>query len=323
MKKHNFTRIFAVFLLLCTILFTVACDPQSFTDDLNTILNSFGDTSKITAKTQATPIPKATQVENALQIFYIDVGQGDSILILTPEGHSILIDAGDTSTASKQAIKDCLEKNLPKNSDNEQILDYAIFTHPDADHIGGAQVIMEAFPAKKVILPKKEHTTASYRKMIEQINENDSELIYAKAGTSYTLDSIAFKIIAPYSAEYSDMNNYSVVIHLTYGTTSFLFVGDAETASEKEMLEHYREDLKSDILKVGHHGSDTSSSSEFLAAVQPKYGIVSCGKDNKYGHPTPEILKRYEDAGIPLLRTDLLGTIHLQSDGTNITQVAD
>jgi Metallo-beta-lactamase superfamily. len=244
-----------------------------------------------------------------LKVHYIDVGQGDSILIEVGNA-SMLIDAGNNGDGNRivSYIKD---QGINK-------LDYLILTHPHADHIGGATDVIKALDIDKIIMPKVNHTSKTYENLLLTIKDKDLKITVPNTGDDYSLGGSSFKILAPNSSNYERMNDYSIVCKLTFGNTSFLFSGDAETISENEMLSKGF-DLKADVLKIGHHGSNTSTSSQFLKAVSPKYAVISVGKDNSYGHPAEEILSKLAEANVIIYRTDEVGTIIATSDGNTIS----
>lgn len=246
---------------------------------------------------------------STLIVSYIDVGQGDSIL-LECNDEAMLIDAGENDKGD--VVLDYL------NVRNIDRLKYAVGTHPHSDHIGGMDTVMQEVPADSFIYPSCDYETKTWNDVLDVAACNKSKLIKASLGNSYSLGDATFTIYAPQTDSiYSDCNNYSVVIRLTYGDTSFLFTGDAEAVSEKEMIK-MGYCLKSDVLKVGHHGSRYSSCEQFLDAVDPKYAVISCGKDNEYGHPHSEVIKKLNDRNIAVFRTDQKGTVVLTSDGENI-----
>lgn len=247
---------------------------------------------------------------NEVQFHFIDVGQGDAALIRTPEG-DILIDAGDNY--SEEDLKAYLDRFGVDD------LAYVIFTHPDADHIGGADVVLENYDVLRVIRTGREAESKVYRTMVSLIEAEGAEDIRANIGDVFMLGEVKMTILAPLDPNYKSSNDSSVVLRVDYGETSVLFTGDAETASERDMLNRYggRDggQLDCDILKAGHHGSSSSSSQNFLEAVTPDFAIISCGAGNKYGHPHREIVTRYTNMGIDILRTDEEGSIVFTSTG--------
>lgn len=260
---------------------------------------------------------KPDESQQHLKVTYLDVGQADSILIQIPNGKNVLIDAGNNEDAER------ITSYLKKQGIHR--LDIVIGTHPHEDHIGSLDKVIQTFEIGQVIMPKVTTNTQTYKEVLTAIQGKGLKIKEAKAGLNLELGPaettsprISAEILAPRSSEYEDINNYSAVLRLVYGQTIFLFAGDAEGVSEKEMLAS-SSDLKADVLKVGHHGSNSSTTQEFLNKVSPKYAVISVGKDNTYGHPTPSTLDRLKKSGIEVYRTDELGTIVAESDGTEIT----
>lgn len=251
----------------------------------------------------------APAIDGEVSVHFIDVGQGDSALILTPDA-AVLIDGGETDAGP--VVLDYL-KAL-----GVEKLSLVIGTHPHSDHIGGLSTVLEELPADKVIVPRVPDeltpTTSSYERLLDAVEGQNLRLTPAKAGDRYAVGDGALEILAPVQgASYDGLNDYSVVCRFTYGGRSFLFTGDAEKPVERDLLAEGTS-LASDVLKVGHHGSNTSSTKDFLAAVSPEYAVVSCGTDNRYGHPHKEVMARLSDAGVTVLRTDLGGSIVFSLD---------
>lgn len=244
-----------------------------------------------------------------LKVHYIDVGQADGILIEN-NGQFMLIDAGNNADADL-VVNYLKSKGVSK-------LDYVIATHPHEDHIGGMDNVINTFSIGKIIMPNAVTTTKTYEDVLNAISNKGLKITAPKTGDKYTLGGASFTILAPNAAGYDNLNNYSVVIKLTYINNSFLFAGDAETISENEMINKGL-DLKADVLKLGHHGSNTSTSQAFLDKVNPKYAVVSVGKDNSYGHPHKTVMDRLKAKGIKLYRTDESGTIVATTDGNIIS----
>jgi len=246
-----------------------------------------------------------------LKISYIDVGQADSILIQIPNGKNVLIDAGNNEDADR-IISYIKKQGISK-------LDIIIGTHPHEDHIGALDTVINSFDIEQVIMPKKDSTTQTFKDVITAIQSKGLKITEARAGVKLNLGSeVNALLIAPNSINYDDINNYSAVLKLSYGSNTFLFTGDASEQSENEII-NAEFNLKSDVLKVGHHGSNTASSNAFLNKVQPKYAIISVGKGNTYGHPANITIDDLTNIGAKIYRTDLSGTIIAESDGTNIT----
>ena len=242
-----------------------------------------------------------------LKVHYLDVGQGDSIFIELPNNETMLIDAAE-SYQSENII------NYLKNL-NYQKIDYVIGTHPHTDHIGGLKDIINTFEIGKIYMPKVVSTTKTYESLLMTIKDKNLKINTAKAGTSIIdIDTLKINILAPNNSTYTELNNYSVVTKITYGTTKFLFMGDAEKLSENEI----KEDVTADVIKIGHHGSNTSSSIDFIKKVNAKYGIISVGLKNKYNLPKEETITNWENSGTKIYLTSINGTITAISDGTNI-----
>ncbi len=196
--------------------------------------------------------------------------------------------------------------------------DIIVATHPHEDHIGGMDAVISQFDIGKIYMPNATTTTKTFNDVLTAIKNKGLTITAPTSGAVFYLGQAQCTILAPNSQSYKDLNNYSIVIRLVYGNTSFLFTGDAQSESEKEMLlKGYN--LKSDVLKVGHHGSNTATSPEFLKAVSPKYAVISVGKDNDYGHPHQVTLDKLAAAAVRVYRTDLNGTITIVSDGANLS----
>ncbi len=250
-------------------------------------------------------------VTGTLKVHIIDVGQADAILIQLPSGQNMLIDAGKSSDAYTVV-------NYLKNKGINK-LDHVIGTHPHEDHIGGLDVVIKSFDIGKVYLPRVTQTTETYENSVLAIKNEGLKVTEAKGGLKLAVGQGATaELLAPNGTGYEELNNYSAVLRLVFGNTSFLFAGDAEDISEAEMISAGY-NLKADVLKVGHHGSSSSTSAAFIKAVSPKHAVICVGKDNDYGHPHVETLAKLSTAGIKLFRTDLQGTIIATSDGKTIT----
>lgn len=239
-------------------------------------------------------------------VHFIDVGQGDCAVIQAPGGN-ILIDAG--------TYKDVDKTEEYINALGIAKFDYAIFTHPHSDHIGGAATLLSNYEFENVILPSAVNTSATFNKMIEAIENENCEVIEGKAGVSFALGELYVDLLAPVFDNYKDLNNTSVVSKITFGEVSFLFTGDAEELSELAMLNRDILALNSTVLKVGHHGSSTSSCEEFIVAVSPEVAVYSCGEGNDYGHPHRETVNRINRVGAESYRTDINGDITILTDG--------
>ncbi|KEH90634.1 ComEC/Rec2 family competence protein [Clostridium botulinum] len=244
-----------------------------------------------------------------LKVHYIDVGQGDSILI-QQNGSNMLIDAG-TNKASNTVVNYLKAKGVNK-------LDYVIATHPHEDHIGGMASVINNFNVSKFIMAKVTHNSNTFKNMVNALKDKGIKITVPNVGDNYSLGTSNFTIVAPNSKQYDNLNNYSIVTKLRFGNNSFLFTGDAESLSEGEILAKQL-DIQADVLKLGHHGSRTSSTEAFLDKVSPQYAIVSCGKENSYRHPHKVTMDKLQSRNIKVYRTDELGTIIATSNGKNIT----
>lgn len=239
---------------------------------------------------------------------YIDVGQSDSEFIELPNGKTMLIDAGISQYGEK--IVEYIE-DLGYDK-----IDYLVATHPHADHIGGMKTVVEAFDIGEVYMPKASTNTKTYENLLEAIQDKGLKIKTAKSGVEILDEgNLTIDMLAPNSSEYDDLNNYSAVIKITYKNNTFLYMGDAEKLSEDEI----ESDVSADVVKVGHHGSSSSSSSDFVERVSPQYAIISVGEGNSYNHPNESVVKRWEKNGAEVLRTDEKGTIVVTSDGDEIT----
>ena len=256
--------------------------------------------------TQDSKVPK----DSELMISYMDVGQGDAAYIKV-NGNDILIDAGPRSNS-----KELLEQLKAKNIDDFELV---IATHPHEDHIGGMVDVFKEYEVKAFYSPKITHTTKTYENLVKAVKDEGLKTKELKGGMVIDLgEGAKFEVFTPQKSEYEELNDYSPIMKLSFGDTSYLFTGDAEKLAEEEALAKYKTSLNSDVIKFGHHGSSSSSSNAFIEAVSPKYGIISCAKDNKYGHPHRETLDIIKKYNIKTFRTDTDGEIILTSDGKSI-----
>lgn len=250
----------------------------------------------------STGLGDKTAADEDLQIHFIDVGQGDSILIRS-DGHNILIDAGENDKG--QAVVSYLE------SQGVKTLDLVIGTHPHSDHIGGLDVVINEMDVKQVLMPSLKKsvvpTTKTYRDLLTSIQNKNLTATTSKPGQTYTFGKGVLTVLGPVE-DYDDLNDTSLVARFDYGEHSFLFTGDMEKGAEQDLLASGA-DVSAEVLKLGHHGSSTSSSKAFYEAVAPSYCIASCGEDNEYGHPHKETLQRVQQSGAELYRTDYQGSI--------------
>lgn len=249
------------------------------------------------------------------QVYFIDVGQGDSELIrLKDSGIDILIDAGTRST--KQELADYL-KELGVDD-----IDILIGTHPHEDHIGGMAKIIEEFPIGTLYLPETSDemtpTTKTYESLLDAAESKNVTVRTAAAGdVLLEQGNTSFKVLSPSHTDYDNLNDYSIVTRLKVGNTAFLFQGDAETPVEEEILDSGA-DVSCDVIKLGHHGSSTSSSRAYLEAANPSAAVISCGVGNEYGHPHRETMDLLEKLSITPYRTDTQKTLLAETDGKTI-----
>lgn len=257
------------------------------------------------------PLPDGTA-----EIHFLDVGQGDSAFIRTEAGGA-LIDTGEAD--ARQFVYYSLQPYGGR-------LEYLVITHPHSDHMGGASYILEKMDVGTVILPRSDTWDDAYAALLEAVSKNGASVLFADPGLEFSLGDAHFTVLAPLD-RYGEENDRSAVLRMDFGSTSALFTGDAEQLSEADQLREYGSPdgglLNTDILKVGHHGSSSSSSYSYLWAVTPEYAVISCGKNNSYGHPAADVLKRLETIGAEILRTDRLGTIRIITDGEKITVDSD
>ncbi len=240
-----------------------------------------------------------------IRVHYIDVGQGDCEFIELPNGQTMLIDAGNSHNGSEivSYIKSIFEYDK---------IDFVVATHPHSDHIGGMAEVLNSFDVGAMYMPEKAHTTDTFENLLEAIENNNINLHRAKANTNIlTSGLLKIDILAPIEDGYSNLNNYSVVVKLVYGETVFLFMGDAEQEVESRLLSA---DIDADVLKVGHHGSNTASTAAFIKKVTPTVSVISCGIKNKYRHPHSETLAILTEYGSQIYRTDEVGTIIVSAD---------
>lgn len=261
------------------------------------------------------PVSENVSGSAEAQVYFIDVGQGDSELIrLKDSGIDILIDAGTRST--KQELADYL-KELGVDD-----IDILIGTHPHEDHIGGMAKIIEEFPIGTLYLPETSDemtpTTKTYESLLDAA-ENKNVTVRTAAAGDVLLEqgNTSFKVLSPSHTDYDNLNDYSIVTRLKVGDTAFLFQGDAETPVEEEILDSGA-DVSCDVIKLGHHGSSTSSSRAYLEAANPSAAVISCGVGNEYGHPHRETMDLLEKLSITPYRTDTQKTLLAETDGKTI-----
>ena len=246
--------------------------------------------------------------EENFQMHFIDVGQALSVLVEC-DGQFMLYDGGNVDDGS-------LVVSYLQNQGVEE-LQYVFCSHAHEDHVGGLAAALAYFPANHVYSPVTEASTKCFQNFIKYTQQQGLQVEVPAVGTVWQLGSATVQLLGPIK-QYNDTNDTSLVLRIDYGSTSFLLTGDMESDAERDLVESSA-NLKADVLQVGHHGSSTSSSYIFMNAVLPEMGIISCGTNNKYGHPHEETLSILRDAGVDTYRTDLLGTITIGSDGQNYT----
>ena len=246
-----------------------------------------------------------TSLKDNLNVYFLDVGQADSILI-TNDNHNVLIDAGNNEDGPKLV-------NYLKSL-NITHFDYIIGTHHHEDHIGGLDDTINNFDVDEIMLPDAYTTTKTFEDVLDAISNKNKEITIPKIGDTFNSGNAKFTVIYT-DSNTKDLNNSSIVLKLVYGQNSFLLTGDATSVSEKKIL---NQDIKADVFKIGHHGSSYSTSEEFLTKVSPSYAIISVGANNNYNHPAPSTIKRLNNHGITIYKTSELGTILVTSDGTKL-----
>lgn len=269
---------------------------------------SLPDVGSITKEAPADAMDMATEQmpSSGITVDFIDVGQADCILIYA-DGEAMLIDAGNNNDGP--LVVDYIQ------SLGISHLDYVIGTHAHEDHIGGLDDVIDAFDVSNIMLPVVDSDTKTYMSVLSKAQHSSAQVLSPAVGDSYSLGRAAFSVMScdPVEDE-TNLNESSIVIKMTYDSASFLFTGDAEKANERTMLDEGL-DLDCDVLKVGHHGSYTSSDEDFLAAVSPAIAVISCGQDNEYGHPHDVTMDALDETGAAIFRTDLSGTVRVHSNG--------
>lgn len=252
------------------------------------------------------------RIPDVLSIHMIDVGQGESILIITPNNKTILIDAGEASQGKK------VKSYLLRHRVNK--IDLLIGTHPHTDHIGGLSEIVNNFNIKKIIMPQKLHTGTTFEKLLTAIESNDLVIDTPRPNSIIEFDKdINLHFLGPVRDYGDNLNLWSIVFRLDYKNKSFLFTGDMEREAEMDLINTYsKNDLNANVLNVGHHGSNASTTQQFLNYVSPEIALISLGSNNPYNHPHKEVITRLEQSGAFIYRTDLQQTVVIFSDGKSI-----
>ncbi|MCE5236611.1 MAG: ComEC/Rec2 family competence protein [Clostridiaceae bacterium] len=312
--KGLFPAILTVIVFLC-IIFALSRFPVS---DLPAGASAASPSPSAAARATASQKPQSG-VEGTMDVFVLDVGQGDSIFLRSPSGKTMLVDA---SEADEFGVIDAFLK-----AQGVTRLDVVVATHPHSDHIGAMYKVINAYEIGTFYMPDVSHTTATFEKMMDALEKNDVGVKRAEAnGESYIpwSDEVTVRILSPLAGgdyDENELNGWSAVLHVSFAGSSILLTGDAEKPSEQKMIDAYDASvLRATVLKAGHHGSNTSSSDAFLDAVSPEIAVISCGLNNDYGHPHKETLARYAARDMAVYRTDLMGTVHLSftADGVRV-----
>ena len=259
------------------------------------------------AATEASGTPSS--FAGLLQVHFIDVGQGDSTLIITPDGKAALIDGGEPDSGAARYLRTVgVEK-----------LDLVVNTHPHSDHVGGLIEVLQTIPVASVAAGGQESTSSLYEKFLDAVDASKARYVEVQRGQTLSLGKLELKVLSPPdSSSTGDLNSTSVVLRLVYGKTAFLFMGDADKQAEKAILDAGL-DVQANVLKVGHHASRDGSSPEFLARVRPEMAIYFAGKGNPFGHPHAETLAALRAVKAVIYGTDTAGTIVVTADGNGYT----
>lgn len=298
--KKKIIKSFSFLAFLCIIIVVIVLAILNWLDLLSydTIMTSLSLKNK-------------PAVNSDFSVHFIDVGQGDCELIISG-GKVALIDGGDVETA-KKVVSYLKAQNISR-------IDYLIATHPHSDHIGGLADVVDSFNVGQVFMSKPSDglipTTLCYEKLLNSINNKGLKISQPIFNEVLYLGEATLNLFPP-QKDYADLNNYSIISKLKYKNISFLFSGDAQKAEELDLISQ-GVDIKADVLKVGHHGSATSSDNAFLQKVGPQICVISCGAGNSFNHPSSETIKRLNEYTKNVFRTDLLGTIVFSSDGNSL-----
>lgn len=258
----------------------------------------------------STPPSETSASDSTLTVHFIDVGQADCAL-LACGGEYLLIDGGNKADSS------LVVTYLEEQGVSE--LSAVVCTHAHEDHVGGLPAVLAVYPTACVYAPTRTYSSSVFDDFLYYTDQQGLTVTIPEAGDSFSLGGATVTVLGP-TQSYAETNDTSIVLRINFGSTVFLFTGDMETDAENDLLAYWDTlDLHADVLKVGHHGSNTSTGYRFLNAVMPDYGVISVGADNSYGHPHEEPLARLDQAGVTLLRTDELGTVIATSDGETVT----
>ena len=255
------------------------------------------------------------QLNQKLEIHFLDVGQGDSCFIVTPHNKTILVDGGGSTSSSFDVGKETLIPYLLDRGYTK--IDYIFISHFDQDHVGGILTVLQELRVGKIYINKQGENSQNYEKFLEIVSEKKLDVQVIKSGDKILIDNLSFNILWPTEKQISEniLNNNAIVMKLYYKNFSMLFTGDIEEIAEKAILNTYKNKLEifqSTILKVAHHGSKSSSTQEFLNVVKPKIALIGVGENNLFGHPNPHVVERLEECGTKIFRTDESGEINVQ-----------
>ena len=291
MSKKKINKILNTIIILLLVLISLAYTKKELVDNNE----NTNEKAVSTLKTNSN-----------LEVYYFDVGQADSILIRKND-NNILIDAGNNEDGEKLV-------NYLKNDLNIEKFNMVVGTHPHEDHIGGLDNVIDSFDIDTILMPNATSTSKTFENVLDSIEKKDYKITVPKINEEFNYNNINIKVLYTGTDE-KDLNNTSIVLKLTYQNNKFLFMGDATSKVEKKLL---NEDIKSDVLKIGHHGSEYSTTKNFLDKVNPQYAIIEVGKNNTYKHPKEITLDKLNKKNIKIYRTDIDGTIKVASDGNNL-----
>lgn len=291
MSKKKINKILNTIIILLIVLISITYTKKELVDN------------KENTNEKAVSILKTN---SNLEVYYFDVGQADSILIREND-NNILIDAGNNEDGEKLV-------NYLKNDLNIEKFNMVVGTHPHEDHIGGLDNVIDSFDIDTILMPNATSTSKTFENVLDSIEKKDYKITVPKNNEVFNYNNINIKVLYTGTDE-KDLNNTSIVLKLTYQNNKFLFMGDATSKVEKKLL---NEDIKSDVLKIGHHGSEYSTTKNFLDKVNPQYAIIEVGKNNMYKHPKEITLDKLNKKNIKIYRTDIDGTIKVVSDGNNL-----
>ena len=291
MSKKKINKLLNTIIILLIVLISITYTKKELVDN------------KENTNEKAVSILKTN---SNLEVYYFDVGQADSILIREND-NNILIDAENNEDSEKLV-------NYLKNDLNIEKFNMVVGTHPHEDHIGGLDNVIDSFDIDTILMPNATSTSKTFENVLDSIEKKDYKITVPKINEEFNYNNINIKVLYTGTDE-KDLNNTSIVLKLTYQNNKFLFMGDATSKVEKKLL---NEDIKSDVLKIGHHGSEYSTTKNFLDKVNPQYAIIEVGKNNTYKHPKEITLDKLNKKNIKIYRTDIDGTIKVVSDGNNL-----